>query len=60
MIMMMMSAPEPTTSAEETHGFLHASGTSGKALTAEFLTVWDHSIIMSQQMFSFIHPTLRN
>ena len=56
-ITMMMLVPEPTTSAEthvRTCGFLHAN-TSANAVTAEFPTAWDHSVIISQQMFSFMY-----
>lgn len=51
-IMVMMSVLEPTTSAAETRGFLHAN-TSAKAVTAQVPTSWDHSRIILQQMFSF-------
>lgn len=53
-MIMMMSVPEPTTSAEETRGFIHAN-TSAKAVTAELQTAWDHRKIISQQMFSFMY-----
>lgn len=51
-IMVMMLVLEPTTTAAETRGFLHAN-TSAKAVTAQVPTAWDHSRIILQQMFSF-------
>lgn len=42
-----------------TCGFLHAN-TSAKAVTAEFRTAQDHSVIISQQMFSFMYSHTLN